>query len=86
MISRSTSTGEPPAQLVVTVMIGRRTSGVSWIGMMLSASRPNMSVIATAASTAMGRPMAVRMISTYDAPSKRTDWPGRSRSLPRTTT
>ena len=61
-ISRSISAGAAPAQLVVTVMTGRRTSGVSWIGMVWSASRPNRTTISTAATTATGRSIARRMM------------------------
>ena len=54
-ISRSISAGEPPLQLVVTVMTGRATSGVSWMGMVRSASAPNIVTMRTAAMTARGR-------------------------------
>ena len=42
-----------------TVITGRRTSGASWIGMTRSASTPNITTINTAATTAIGRPIAV---------------------------
>ena len=54
-ISRSISAGEPPRQLVATVITGRATSGVSWMGMVRSASAPNIVTMSTAAMTAIGR-------------------------------
>ena len=61
LVSEGTIHFAPPARLVVTVMTGRRRSGASWTGMVRSASTPNMTVISTAATTAMGRSMAMRM-------------------------
>ena len=40
------------------VRTGLRTSGVSWIGIVCSATRPNISTIRIAATTAIGRLMA----------------------------
>ena len=61
MISRSISAGEAPGQLVLMVMTGLRTSGVSWIGMVVSARRPNSTAISTAETMAIGRSMARRI-------------------------
>ncbi len=60
-ISRSISAGAAPGHSVVTVMTGRLTSGASWIGMFCSATRPNITTMSTAATTAIGRSMAVRI-------------------------
>ena len=54
-ISRSISAGAAPAQVVVTVITGRFTSGASWIGICSSATIPNITVIRTAEITAIGR-------------------------------
>ena len=42
-------------------MTGRCTSGVSWMGMVSSATTPKVTSIKTAAITAVGRPIAMRM-------------------------
>ena len=102
-ISRSTSAGAAPGQSVSTVITGWRTSGASCTGIALSATRPNITTISTAAITAIGRSIARRIgfialttrrggrppspaaVSASRRFSMVIGWPGRSRSLPRTT-
>ncbi len=86
MISRSTSAGAAPNQLVVTVITGFWTSGASWMGMLRYATRPSMMTISTIAETATGRWMASLTAFIQDFLSTVTFCPSRRRSLPRTTT
>ena len=62
-ISRSTSAGAAPPQKVLIEIMGLRTSGASWMGMISKATRPKVTTIKTAATTAMGRSIAVRIRS-----------------------
>src|ERR671918_1391882 len=60
-ISRSTSAGAAPGHSVVIMITGSRTSGVSWMGRVASAPRPNTTAMSTAAITAIGRSIASRI-------------------------
>ena len=62
-ISRSTSSGLRPVHEVSMVMMGWSTLGISWIGMVKSAMRPNNTVRITPTLTLTGFWMAKRMMS-----------------------
>ena len=60
-ISRSTSDGAAPRQLVFIMITGWRTSGAIWIGTFWRDTQPNSTIIKTIATTAVGLSMERRI-------------------------
>ena len=84
-ISRSTSCGLAPGHSVSIVMVGVCTSGTSCIGMRCSEMVPKSATSRTPTATLIGLRTNEPTSPIAYFPT-RIFWPGRSRSLPRTTT
>ena len=69
-ISSTISCGLRPGQVVVTVMTGRSTVGVSWTGMAPSPMRPNMTMRITPTVTPTGLLIARRTMSISALPAR----------------